>query len=90
MKELLVTSEKLELQNVKLIDLVQPAGGTVQLLDLIAENKAQHDMGIFLENKFASNEINLETFLKHIRKVEEEKFMTKYMIKKVVEAMKHQ
>ena len=68
--------------------MVQPTAGlTTQLLDLIAENKAQHDMYVFLENKFSNDEINLETFMRLGRKVEEEKFMTKFMIKKVVEAI---
>ena len=60
----------MDLEQIKLIDLVQPVEGKVsQLLDLTAENKTQYDMYIFLEGKFANNQINLETFMRLIRKV---------------------
>lgn len=73
------------------MELVQPVKGMpAQLLDLIAENKAQHDMFVFVEGKFANDEISLETFMKLSRKIEEEKFMSKYLIKKAVEALKNE
>ena len=67
---------------------IPSTGLSKQLLELVSENKASYDDYIFLEGKFLNNEIGLEVLMKNARKIEEDKFMTKYMIKKVMEAMR--
>lgn len=53
-------------------------------MDYVAENKAWAECADFVEAQFSGDKITLEVFLKTMRKVEEEKFLSGYMVKKCI------
>lgn len=62
-------------ENVSLHNIVVPADRvSEQVLDLSASIKAREDAIHMLETKFNEEEINLESFMKNVRKMEEGKF----------------
>lgn len=57
-----------------------------QLLDLIAEEYAYTSDIQFLENKLFNKDIELETFLRLIRKIEEERFTLRVCIRYLIQS----
>ena len=51
-------------------------------MELVSSYKASEDVMSHLEREFANGNVPLEQMLKLTRKIEEERFMSKVMIKK--------
>lgn len=56
------------------------------LIDYVSSAKAWEESANFIESKFVNGEIKFEQFMKHMRKIEEERFMSRAMIKKLVKS----
>lgn len=46
--------------------------------------KAREECAILLENKFGQEQLSLEEFLKHVRRIEESKFEEKCLLMKCI------
>jgi predicted acetyltransferase len=77
-------SEKEEVSN--FANLVTPEDEmSEKLLNYVASIKARDDAIHFLESKFNEESISFEDFLKNIRKLEESKFVERFMLQETLQ-----
>ena len=66
-----------------LTSIVKPANDlSSQILDLLSSIKAREECLMMLESRFNDEELSLEDFMKHMRKIEEAKFEEKVLLQK--------
>ena len=72
------------------INLVTPADEmSDRILNYVASIKAREDTIHLLESKFNEESVSLDDFLKNIRKLEESKFIERYLLQEILQGNSH-